>query len=79
MTLQADRELDITGDTCPITFVRVKLALEEMQVGQVLRVVLRGGEPLENVPRALLDHGQEILSRRSLGGDLWELVVRRRR
>ncbi len=77
MTIEADRELDITADTCPITFVRVKLALEEMAPGQVLRVVLRGGEPLENVPRALLDHGQEILVRRPLGGDLWELVVRR--
>lgn len=79
MTQHVDRELDITAETCPMTFVRVKLALEAMAVGQTLRVVLRAGEPLQNVPRALLDHGQEILVQRPLGGDLWELVVRRRR
>lgn len=79
MTQHVDRELDITAETCPMTFVRVKLALEAMAVGQTLRVVLRAGEPLQNVPRALLDHGQEILEQRPLGGELWELVVRRRR
>jgi len=79
MTQHVDRELDITAETCPMTFVRVKLMLEAMAVGQTLRVVLRAGEPLQNVPRALLDHGQEILVQQPLGDDLWELVVRRRR
>ncbi len=77
--MQADRELDITSDVCPMTFVRTKIALEGMAVGQVLRVVLRGEEPLANVPRALLDHGQEVLAVRPLADGCHELWVRRRR
>src|SRR5687767_13891802 len=32
----ADLELDITDEVCPMTFVRTKLALERMAVGQTV-------------------------------------------
>lgn len=48
-----DDEIDITGETCPMTFVRVKLKLESMPPGARLRIRLQGMEPLENVPRTL--------------------------
>ena len=38
--IQIDRELDIRGEVCPYTFVWSKLALEEMESGQVLQIVL---------------------------------------
>ncbi len=72
-----DHELDITAEVCPITFVRTKLRLESMEIGQVLRVRLRRGEPLHNVPRALLDHGQEILALEPVDEDVYELLVRK--
>lgn len=75
---RADDELDITGEVCPMTFVRTKLKIETMPPGSVLRIRLRGDEPLRNVPRALLDHGQEILAVRELGDGLHEILVRRR-
>jgi tRNA 2-thiouridine synthesizing protein A len=76
---EADLDLDITGEVCPMTFVRAKLALEKLAVGQVMNIRLRDGEPRHNVPRALRDHGHEILSLRRLDGELFELVVRKRR
>jgi TusA-related sulfurtransferase len=76
---EADLDLDITGEVCPMTFVRTKLALEKLAVGQVMNIRLRDGEPRHNVPRALRDHGHEILSLRPLDGDLYELVVRKQR
>ena len=78
--MQADYQLDITGEVCPMTFVRVKLALERMAVGEVLNIKLKGGEPLHNVPRAVRDHGQEVVRLEPLaGGDqgLFELAVRK--
>ena len=57
-----DRELDITGETCPMTFVRTRLALDRLAPGQVLLVRLRGAEPVENVPRTARDQGHEVLS-----------------
>jgi TusA-related sulfurtransferase len=53
--------LDITGEVCPMTFVRTKLRLERMRPGEVLNVRLRGDEPLRNVPRAARDEGHSIL------------------
>lgn len=52
-----------------MTFVRTKLKLERMQAGEVLRVRLRGDEPLRNVPRAARDEGHAILSIEADGDD----------
>jgi tRNA 2-thiouridine synthesizing protein A len=65
----ADHSIDITGEVCPMTFVRTKLRLERMRPGEVLRVRLRGEEPLRNVPRAARDEGHLILSILAEGDD----------
>jgi TusA-related sulfurtransferase len=57
-----DREIDITGDLCPMTFVRTRLALDRMSAGQILKVRLRGDEPLRNVPRTAQEQGHTVLS-----------------
>lgn len=53
--------LDITPETCPMTFVRTKLMIEKMPPGAVATVRLRGEEPLKNVPRSVGDMGIEVL------------------
>ena len=67
---EADLELDITAEVCPMTFVRTKLALEQMAVGQVLNIRLRDGEPRHNVPSAVRANGHEILSLLPSSGDV---------
>ena len=57
----ADLFLDITNELCPLTFVKAKLSVERMKVGQTLEVRLNAGEPLENVPRSLAELGHGIL------------------
>lgn len=57
----ADYFLDITAQVCPMTFVRTKLAVERLSAGQTLEVRLNPGEPLENVPRSLAEHGHAVL------------------
>jgi TusA-related sulfurtransferase len=74
---RVDDELDITAEVCPMTFVRTKLKLEAMAPGSLLRVRLRGEEPLYNVPRALLDHGHAILDIRRHADGSAELIVRK--
>jgi tRNA 2-thiouridine synthesizing protein A len=61
MTISSDHTIDITGEVCPMTFVRTKLKLERMQPGEVLSVRLIGEEPLRNVPRAAREEGHTIL------------------
>ena len=74
----ADQALDITGEVCPMTFVRTKLMLERMAVGQTLNIRLRDGEARHKVPRAVRDHGHEVLRMERLQGDIFELVVRKK-
>lgn len=70
-----DEKLDITGESCPMTFVRTKIKLETMREGQLLRVRLRGGEPLVNVPRAVLDHGHKVLATEERGDEIYDLWI----
>ena len=54
--------LDITGDTCPLTFVKIKILIEGMAPGDIAVVRLRGAEPLGNVPRSVREHGHGVIS-----------------
>ncbi len=54
--------IDITGEICPMTFVKTKLMIEKLPAGALLEVRLQGKEPLTNVPRSVREHGHEILS-----------------
>jgi tRNA 2-thiouridine synthesizing protein A len=76
MSIQADHDIDITGEVCPMTFVRTKLRLERMQPGETLAVRLRGEEPLRNVPRAARDEGHAILAIEA-DGDARIVIIRR--
>ena len=53
--------LDITGDHCPMTFVKVKLGLAGLASGDILEVLLKGDEPLANVPKAAAEQGHAVL------------------
>jgi TusA-related sulfurtransferase len=58
----ADHTLDITGEVCPMTFVRTRLALDRMAPGQTLLVLLRDREAIRNVPRTAAEQGHEVLA-----------------
>lgn len=53
--------LDITPDVCPVTFVKTKLKLEQLQSGDVLEVFLNGGEAVRNVPKSVKGEGHKII------------------
>ena len=56
-----ERQLDITGEPCPMTFVRTRLQLDRMNPGEVLRVRFRGDEPRRNLARSLAEQGFGVL------------------
>ncbi len=69
--------LDITQETCPMTFVKVKLALAKMDAGQELEVILNGGEPLDNVPRSCEEQGYQVLSIEDCGDGKHRIIVKK--
>ena len=59
--LKFDDTVDITDVVCPVTFVKAKVALEELDEGQVLSIRMNDGEPVQNVPRSIKEEGHQIL------------------
>ena len=72
-----DDTIDITDVVCPITFVKVKMALEDLAAGQLLAVHLTEGEPIQNVPRSLKDEGHKVLSVNQAADGTYDLVVQK--
>jgi TusA-related sulfurtransferase len=70
--------LDITGETCPMTFVRTRLALDRMQTGEILRIALKGEEPRRNVPRTAAEQGHAVLRQEELAGGTTLLWIRKK-
>jgi len=60
MTETPNYSLDISGDVCPMTFVKAKLLLERMASGESAEIWLKGWEPLQNVPRSIRELGHQI-------------------
>jgi len=75
--LTADREIDITRDVCPMTFVKTRIALDRLSPGQTLLVRLRGEEPLRNVPRTATEQGHTVLEQRTEADGTTSLLLRK--
>ncbi len=67
---------DYRGVACPMNFVKVKLDLATMATGQLLKVLLDDGEPIENVPRSVADEGHNIVMQKK-EGDYWSVLIRK--
>lgn len=75
MSIHADEFIDITDVVCPITFVKTKVVLEDLEDGQILEVKLNDGEPIQNVPRSLKDEGHKVLELNDNGDGTFTLFV----
>ena len=60
-----------------MTFVRAKLLMERMKPGEVAEILLSGCDPLENVPRAIWEHGYEVISLEAESDDIFRLIIKK--
>ena len=72
-----DDTVDITDVVCPVTFVKAKVALEELNEGEVLAIKLNGGEPVQNVPRSIKEEGDQILKLNDNQDGTYTLIVKK--
>jgi tRNA 2-thiouridine synthesizing protein A len=59
--IKFDEQVDITDKVCPMTFVKAKVAMDELEDGEVLAIRMNDGEPVQNVPRSMKEEGHQIL------------------
>lgn len=74
---EMDDTVDITDVVCPTTFVKAKVALEELDDGQILAVRMNDGEPVQNVPRSIKEEGHQILKLIANEDGTYTLIVRK--
>jgi tRNA 2-thiouridine synthesizing protein A len=53
--------LDLTGVLCPMNWVRARLALEDMEAGETLQLLVDPGEPLDSIPRMAGEEGHRVI------------------
>ena len=54
--------IDLRGILCPLNYVKIKVYIETMKIGETVEVLLDEGIPLLNVTQSLLNDGQTIVS-----------------
>lgn len=69
---------DLRGVACPLNFVKAKLELEKIDVGDVLEVLLDEGESVRNVPASFAGQGQQVLEVKDLDGHFCVKVRRQK-
>lgn len=74
---EIDDNVDITDVVCPTTFVKAKVALEELDDGQILAVKMNDGEPVRNVPRSIKEEGHRILKLINNEDGTFTLIVKK--
>jgi sulfite reductase (ferredoxin) len=57
-----------------MNFVKTKLELAKIRQGQLLRIFLDDGEPIDNVPRSVAEEGHRILEMAKVG-DYWSVLI----
>lgn len=60
--------IDLRGISCPTNFVKAKLALELIETGEKVDILLDDGEPVKNVPRSLKAEGHKLLGLQETDG-----------
>ena len=72
-----DETVDITDKVYPLTFVKAKVALEELDDGEVIAIRMNDGEPVQNVPRSVKEEGHQILKLVDNEDGTYNLIVRK--
>lgn len=74
-TVASDVKLDLSHEVCPYTLIRTKLALDDMEAGQVLEVALRG-VAIENVSHSIEEEGHSIIDH-IIDGETWTFFIKK--
>lgn len=71
-------KLDVTKEHCPMTYVRTKIQLSKLAIGETLEVLVTEGEPLENIPRSASEQGYTVEAvHETLEKGIYSILIRK--
>lgn len=66
---------DLRGVACPMNFVKTKMALANLQKGDLLEVWLDDGQPIANVPGSVRNEGHNVLKTDQTADGYWKVLI----
>ena len=75
--MQVDREIDTRGLNCPLPILKAKKSLNEMQSGQLLRVVATDPGSVRDFQAFARQTGNELVAQETVGSDFIHVLKRR--
>ena len=76
-TQAADREVDARGLNCPLPILRTKKALNDMQSGQLIRIVATDPASVRDFEAFARQTGNALVEHGESDGTFWFLMRRR--
>jgi TusA-related sulfurtransferase len=73
----AIKQLDITKEHCPMTFVKTKIELAKLLSGDTLEVLVTEGEPLENIPKSSTEQGFKVIEVTHVAGSTHKIIIQK--
>jgi sulfite reductase (ferredoxin) len=67
---------DLRGVSCPMNFVKTKMALSQLSKGQILEITLDDGAPIDNVPRSVEQEKHQIVEQKKQGNH-WVVIIKK--
>ncbi len=75
--IKIDKVIDLSGEVCPMTFMKTKLKLKEMKEGEFLEVIISQNGITENVPASIAEEGHRIVRVKKID-DKFSLIIEKK-
>lgn len=69
------KTIDIRDEVCPMNMMRTRLALKEIDSGQILQTTLKSDDSLRNVSRSVKEEGHRIINFENRDDETYVLLI----
>ncbi|MBH87837.1 MAG: preprotein translocase subunit TatB [Pelagibacterales bacterium] len=67
--------INLSGEVCPMTFVKTRLAIEKINYGERIKVIFDSSEAEVNVPRSLKELNHKIIEINKLDQNNFYIII----
>jgi sulfite reductase (ferredoxin) len=72
------QSLDLRTTKCPLNFVKAKLALEKLELGDVLEItILAESQSSINIPQSIRQEGHHIVAIETLADNIQRILIQK--
>ena len=69
------KENDLLDEVCPMTFVKTKLAIEQLNPGERIKVIFNSQEAKTNVPKSLSEVNHKIIAIKNIDKEQFYIII----